>query len=505
MLLQTLLLPETAIQRVLSKLGLIIMIVYPVGFMLLGLLMRHRLKINQMANRILKNEKRLSTYIDNAPDGIFVADSEGSYIDVNPAACRITGYEKDELLSMHLIELLVPEDVDKAENHFKTVVKKGRATGDFHYRRKDGVVNIWTIDAVKLDENTFLGFAKDITDRKKSDEALKSSERLLRTIAKNYPNSYLTLVYRDMSLGFTSGQEFIKHKIDSKQFIGKKVDDIYGDKAAIVKEKYMRAFRGEEVSFELFFNNEHQLYHVVPLRELDGSIQHILSVAENITPRKEAEDAMKKSLQEKEILLKELYHRTKNNMQVISSMLQMQALIHDEDIVKNVVNDTSNRIQSIALVHQKLYQSKDLSSLILKDYFDDLIHLLLSSFFIDENSITVAREMEEFPVLIDIAIPCGLILNELVTNSIKYAFDESIEGTISLKLKRSLDGKITIDYRDNGKGFKDDFDFHRVDTFGFKTIKNICEHQLNGIVNFNGKGGFHCDLTFYEGIYKRRV
>ncbi len=139
------------------------------------------------------------------------------------------------------------------------------------------------------------GTIQDITDRKVFEEKLRASESLLRKIAENYPNSFMSIINKDMTVGFTSGQEFKKLNLKPKDFIGKSIGDIFGDKADFIKKQYRRVFKREEITFEMNFDGQNQLYHVVPLMESDGKINRILSVVENITQRRTYENALVES------------------------------------------------------------------------------------------------------------------------------------------------------------------------------------------------------------------
>ncbi len=192
-------------------------------------------------------------------------------------------------------------------------------------------------------------------------------------------------------------------------------------------------------------------------------------------------------------------------MQVIRSMLVLQAAYSNNSQVQEIIKITENRIEAMALVHQKLYQSKDLSKINLQDYILDLIDLLMQSYGVSSEEISLKTDLEGVHVLIDTAIPCGLALNELITNTLKYAFPEKRKGEISVRLYREEGGTIQLQFSDNGIGVPELFDFRTQETLGLKTIMNIVEHQLQGKVHFENKQGVTCHIQFNDSLYEPRV
>jgi len=201
-----------------------------------------------------------------------------------------------------------------------------------------------------------------------------------------------------------------------------------------------------------------------------------------ITEHKRAKEHITESLREKEILLRELYHRTKNNMQVISNLIDLQAIsVNDKKIIE-MFKETQSRIKSMALVHEQLYQSKDLSNVNLKDYIRDLANALLTNYQLRRDSIVLKLDIDSIAVSIDAAIPSGLIVNELMSNSLKYAFPDDRQGEIRIILHKTEKGEIELYFSDNGIGFPKDFDFNNPKSLGLKLVKNLTEKQLKGSV-----------------------
>jgi two-component sensor histidine kinase len=159
----------------------------------------------------------------------------------------------------------------------------------------------------------------------------------------------------------------------------------------------------------------------------------------------------------------------------------------------------------MSLVHQKLYQSQNLSFIDLKDYFVDLSGLLLKSYSEAAQRIRLNYNMDSINVLIDLAIPCGLILNELLSNSLKHAFPAGTSGNVYIKAKQFDDGTIRLEYSDDGQSVENNFDFRGQKSLGMQSIFSIGEHQLQGKVEFESANGLHCRVEFKNSYYIPRV
>lgn len=218
----------------------------------------------------------------------------------------------------------------------------------------------------------------------------------------------------------------------------------------------------------------------------------------DISKRKQAEDQIKSSLNEKEILLREIHHRVKNNMQVISSLLRMQSkLLKNKDDI-HLLEESQNRIKSMALIHEKLYQSKNLAGINFDSYVKSLTGELLMSSNISANKIQVKIDIENIFLAIDSAIPCGLVINELVTNSLKHAFPEGRTGEIKIQMKSSDKGKIELIISDNGVALPDSVDFRKTQSLGLQLVTGIVENQLEGSIELSRTGGTEFKIIFQE-------
>ena len=192
-------------------------------------------------------------------------------------------------------------------------------------------------------------------------------------------------------------------------------------------------------------------------------------------------------------------------MQVIISLLTLQEVYSENSQLTETFDLMKNRIHAMALVHQKLYESRNLSSIDLKEYYDELIKMLLDSLKIQPEKISLIVDTESIYVLIDIAIPCGLILNELLTNALKYAFPDNKKGEITIRLKRVDQDNIELQVRDNGIGLPPDIDSRNTKTLGMQLIHTIGESQLQGKVEFSSNRGTTCTLRFRSDLYNERV
>jgi PAS domain S-box-containing protein len=223
-----------------------------------------------------------------------------------------------------------------------------------------------------------------------------------------------------------------------------------------------------------------------------------------IAERKRAEKVIKDSLKEKELLIKEIHHRVKNNLQIISSLLKLQSgYIRDKEAYE-MLGESRNRIQSMAIVHQKLYQSKSLSKIDFHDYINQLLMHLFQVYTIDNNVISLRIKTQDVCMGIDTAIPCGLIINELVSNSLKYAFPNRRKGSIEIDMKKPDIDRFVLSVRDNGVGFPQEIDFKNTTSLGLQLVITLTE-QLDGTIELDNEKGTGFSITFRDQEYDERV
>ena len=215
---------------------------------------------------------------------------------------------------------------------------------------------------------------------------------------------------------------------------------------------------------------------------------------QEISERKRAEEQLQASLREKEVLLKEIHHRVKNNLNVIASLLSLQSRYITEPAVIGIFEECRNRINSMALIHEKMYQTKHLSQIDFKEYLNSLISLLSSSYIDMRDKVSVLADIEDLSLDIDTAMTCGLITTELVTNCLKHAFHENRGGVINIRLF-SEDGKRILSVRDNGIGLPDRFDLKSTNTLGLQMVEMLTK-QLDGTMHIAVNNGTDIRISF---------
>lgn len=264
--------------------------------------------------------------------------------------------------------------------------------------------------------------------------------------------------------------------------------------------QFERAFKGERLNFETSFtdNKNNKIYLDVFLNPIyhQNKIIEVSGIAHDITERVHHEEKVQQSLKEKEVLLKEVHHRVKNNMQVISSILNLQSSYVTDPYALNLLKESQNRIKTMAYIHESLYQNKTFTSINFSEYISTLTNNILQSYAASIQKVKLELDIQKIILNLDTSIPAGLIINELVTNSIKHAFTESNEGIILINLY-TKDNVLFLEVSDNGKGFPKDIDFKNTNSLGLQLVNTLVE-QLNGKLELsdNKNGGTSFYISF---------
>jgi PAS domain S-box-containing protein len=221
-------------------------------------------------------------------------------------------------------------------------------------------------------------------------------------------------------------------------------------------------------------------------------------ILRDITERKREEEKIRASLREKEILLKEIHHRVKNNLQIISSLLNLQSAHIRDPHALEVFKEGQGRVRSMALIHEKLYQSEDLARVDFSEYIRNLAAYLFRSYEVHAGAVRLGVEAEDVLLGVDTAIPCGLIINELVSNSLKHAFPGGTGGSINIRLRPAGHERLTLTVADDGVGLPEGFDVRDTPSLGLQLV-NTLARQLGGEVSVNGGAGAEFSITFRKG------
>lgn len=245
-------------------------------------------------------------------------------------------------------------------------------------------------------------------------------------------------------------------------------------------------------------NGEIRFVKIVGEQMYDNEGNHIgmHGTLQDITEFKKINDELTRSLSEKELILKEIHHRVKNNLQVVSSLLRLQSESITDETAIGYLKMSEQRVKSMALIHQQLYRTKDLSQIDFREYLEDLCNYLFFAYDISFSRVNLKIEVDRIFFGIDTALPCGLIVNELVTNSIKHAFPGYTVGSLIVSLKQSPDGKYSLMIKDDGKG-AEKIDFEKTTTLGMELVKTLTE-QLEGEITVNLDKGTEILITFFD-------
>ncbi|HUX37704.1 MAG TPA: PAS domain S-box protein [Rectinemataceae bacterium] len=354
-------------------------------------------------------------------------------------------------------------------------------------------------------------FGKDIPGGRKVEEALRDSEERFRAIIEHGHDGIL-LVDRERRILYASPSYARLLGREPAELLGKPAFDF-------VHPEDLEMNRG--IYLAILAKPGRTLRWEYRVRHSDGSwrwnegtatnllddprVAALVLNSRDVTEHRSALDAIVTSLREKEILVQELYHRTNNNMQVISSLLLMQSEGETEPRVLEAYRNLENRIGAMALVQRMLYKSRDLSNIELGDYVTELAELLRDSLVGPGGRVEVEAEVEKVIVLLDTAMSLGIVLNELVSNSLTHAFPGERRGKVRVALSGLDDGRIELVVADDGPGLPEGFDPLRDGSLGLSSAIGLVETQLKGSIDFESKSGLRCVIRFRDNLYKARV
>ncbi|MCK4761025.1 MAG: PAS domain S-box protein [Candidatus Aminicenantes bacterium] len=459
-------------------------------------------------------------------DAVITTDTAACVTFMNAAAEILTGWREKEAVGKPIKEVfnIINEITgEAAKNPVDRVLREGVVVGlanDTVLVARDG--SRCPIDdsgaPIKDDKGKMLGVVlvfRDVTERKRVEGALRrerdNAQKYLdiaevMLVALNETGE-ITLINRKgcRILGYKEGE-----LIGKNWFQACLPERIRGD----VKSVFHELMEGKIEPVEYYENpvitksgDERIIaFHNTNLEDETGKIMGTLSSGQDVTERNRKEKQIETALREKEVLLKEIHHRVKNNLQTISSLLSLQAKYIDDKRSLEVLENSRERVSAMALVHEKLYSSKDLSKIESREYICSLISHLFNVYIMKPGKVKIKREIEDIALDIETAIPLGLIINEFVSNTFKHAFPDERTGELMVKFAgiKDADYNFILVVSDNGVGLPQTQGIGKGGNFGM-VIVNALVKQLHGVIEVDRDSGTTVTIKFKKLTYKKRI
>jgi two-component system CheB/CheR fusion protein len=450
---------------------------------------------------------------------------------VNAAVEPATGLSSQAFIGKTHRELGIPEDlcIYWEENLRQVFITGQERTLDFDFPTTDGTTRNYQSRIVPEfapdgSVESILGVARDVTDFKQTEAALRESEQRFRQVTENIDAVFWIFSLDEQKpLYISPAYEKIWGRSSQPLYENSEnwMETIHPEDRAYVATMYEQLNQGEFIEY---------VYRIVkldgsvrwisdcafPVYDTHGRLYRTAGIAQDITERKRAEEQLKASLQEKGVLLREVHHRVKNNLQIISSLLDLQAEQIKDAIAKSTTpkaialeafRASQNRVKSIALIHEKLYQSENLARVNLADYIHTLATHLLQTYPINPNTITLQLKVDEIFLNLDTVIPCGLIINELVSNALKHGFPDNTKGTLWIHLKsiscvdveshKEKSEQFTLIIGNNGIHLQDPENLYKAKSLGFQLV-NILVKQIQGQIEVTQNQGTEFKIKFSD-------
>lgn len=470
-------------------------------------LQREIIERTNAEKKLQQAQKYARSIIDSSLDMIVATDIDYNINEFNTAAESTFGYSKEEVLGKNLSILFSDEhEMDKVIDR---ITGQGSLANEIINRKKDGTFFISFLSASVLKNERgeivgAMGVSRDITAIKKAEEELRLSEERHRAI---YDQAYIGIariakmgrfllvnerlcdmldysseeLYKKTFYELGLPEEVEEGLVDWDQLLSGKIKNFSREQTYVRKD-------GELLSANVT---------VSLVRDSNDNPNYFVAVFEDITERKEYERQLEESIKEKEVLLKEVHHRVKNNMQVISSILNLQSSYISDENALAILRESQDRIKSMSFVHESLYQSKTLSEVNFAEYIQNITRNLYHSYGRPEGGIDLEFELENLYLNLDTSIPCGLIINEIVSNSLKYAFHGREKGKIKIEFSKLSDGRLKLIVSDDGIGLAEDFDIENAESLGLQLVTTLIT-QVSGELEIDVSRGTKFNIVFKE-------
>lgn len=454
--------------------------------------------------------------INEAVEGFFQSTPDGRFLKANQAMARILGYEspQDLINSAQPLARISYVNPEKREEYIKLMTETDQVQGFIFQIRRPNGQTAWLLENARSirDKNGnilyFEGHVQDITQLKETERALLESQAKLESLIdaasdliyfKDNERKYL-IINRAFEQTLGIKKEEILGRRDEEVLppdlaaqCRQSDEEIFATRKIALREETMQIGRGRQIIFETIKS---------PVLAADGSIAGLVGISRDVTERKKAEVELRSLLKEKETLLREIHHRVKNNMQVISSLLSLQAQKLDDVRAREAIKECQERIRSMSLIHDKLYQQEALHRIEFSSYLRSLAAHLFHAYQVDASLIQLKIEAEKTFLNLNTAIPCGLIVNELITNALKHAFAPGQKGEIIISLNQKQNGNYLLKVKDNGRGLPPELNLKEPGTLGLEIV-TILVNQLGGRLEIKVDGGTEFQISFREQSFSK--
>lgn len=462
-------------------------------------------KRKQAGENLRESEEKYRQLFEIAQEGIWVIDVDSNTTMVNPSMARLLGYPVEEMIGKHLFYFMDDHGKTVAENNLKRRKEGIQEQHDFELIHENGTRIFTTMETAPIvnDQGDYVGAIAgviDITKRKQAEKKLVKNQYYLSkaqeigiigTWELDIQKNILTWTEQNYKIfGVPLGTEMTYELF---------LDRVHPDDRDYVNEKWNVGLEKEpyDIEHRLIVDDKVKWVREKADIEFDSQGKPLVAIGftQDITDFKQAEEQIKSSLKEKETLLHEIHHRVKNNMQVINSLLKLQSNNIEDNRIKDILKDSQSRVYAMSAVHETLHGSEKLSEIDLKTYLTKITTSVFQTYSTDHQKVKLNSNVENSPISLNQANPLGLIINELISNSLKYAFPGEKNGEINVDVKK-FDKELELIVKDNGIGMPNDFDWKNSSTLGLKLVRTLVEKQLDGSIDMENKNGTKAIIKF---------